>query len=68
MNDHFIVKAVSPGGLEMWLSQPRGETYVVGPRDKAAVFHTQVEASAARNNLPEAFKRSGFRFHIEPAA
>jgi hypothetical protein len=68
MSDHFIVKAVSPGGLELWLSLPRGGTYVVGPREKAAVFQTQVEASAAISNLPEAFQRSGFRFQIEPAA
>jgi hypothetical protein len=52
----------------MWLSQPRGGTYVVGPRDKAAVFHTQAEARAAMKDLPETFTRSGFRFHIEPAA
>jgi hypothetical protein len=68
MSDHFIVKAVSPGGVEMWLSQPRGQTYVVGPREKAVVFHSQPEASAAIDNLSEAFKRSGFRFHIEPPA
>jgi hypothetical protein len=51
MSDHFIVKAVSPGGLEMWLSLPRGATYVVGPREKAAVFYTQAEASAVISNL-----------------
>jgi hypothetical protein len=64
MSDEFIVKAVSPGGVEMWLSEQRGGTYVVGPRDKAVVFRTQAEASRAISNLPEAFKRAGFKFQV----
>jgi|HubBroStandDraft_6_1064221.scaffolds.fasta_scaffold1884060_2 hypothetical protein len=62
----FVVKATSDTGLEMWISVSRTGGYrAFGPREKAAIFKTRLEAQSAIRNVPPAFQRAGFTFTVE---
>ncbi len=64
----FVVKAVSPSGLEVWVSWPRfAKRRVFGPRQNAELFTTRFDAHSAIGKMPLQFEQAGFVFTVESA-
>jgi len=62
----YVVKALPRVGGVYWIARPfLGDYRGIGPRDNAAVFRSRSAAETAIDNMPGAYKHSGFLFSVE---
>jgi hypothetical protein len=64
----YVIKATGRAGYVCWLGAANeGGLRAFAHRDKASVFETGADASAAIANLPRAFKEVGLIYSVEVA-